>query len=386
KGKPIWDIGSVATSKNDPNRIALGSYSTVPLSIIENGETVSKIFDNNNSPLTPMTKDYYTMIADLKYDDSDNLWMINSYAEEPLKVLTPNNSWKSFNTGTSSKNTYVRKLYIDPTKTKWLSIMGKGLVAFNENEFDNPSDDTYRTITTDPNFGNLPSQDVFALATDLDGKMWIGTDKGLCVLFNPNSILGSPNQSFSAQRIIVNVGGTGEYLLGNTSITDIEIDGGNRKWIATANAGLYLISKDGTEILQSFTTENSPIISNNILDLYLNQQTGELYIITDLGLVSYRVDATKEDPSYSNVSVYPNPHKPSHNVPVTIQGIQANSDVKITDAAGNLIYRTSSNGGTATWDTQTLSGTRAMPGVYFIWTAPENSEIEGNYVGKVVLH
>ena len=120
--------------------------------------------------------------------------------------------------------------------------------------------------------------------------------------------------------------------------------------------------------------------------MFLNQQTGELYIVTDLGLVSYRVDASQDDPSYSNVSVFPNPHKPSHNVPVTIQGIQANSDVKITDVAGNLIYRTSSNGGTATWDTQTLSGTRAMPGVYFIWTAPENSEIEGNYVGKVVLH
>jgi hypothetical protein len=264
--------------------------------------------------------------------------------------------------------------------------MGKGLVIFNENEFDNPSDDIYRPITTDPNTGGLPSTEVLALATDLDGRMWIGTDKGICVLYAPNSILAAPNQAFSAQRIIVNVGGTGEYLLGNTSITDIEIDGGNRKWIATANAGLYLVSKDGTEILQSFTTENSPIISNSILDLFLNQQTGELYIVTDLGLVSYRVDASQDDPTYSNVSVFPNPHKSSHTVPVTIQGIQANSDVKITDAAGNLIYRTSSNGGTATWDTQTLSGTRAMPGVYFIWTAPENSEIEGNYVGKVVLH
>ena len=386
KGKPIWDIGSVAISSNDPNRIALGSFSTVPLSVIENGETISKVYDIDNSPLTPIAKDYYTMVADLKYDQSDNLWMINSYSETPLKVLTASGDWKSFNTGTSSKNTYIRKLYIDPTNTKWLTVPGKGLVVFNENEFDNPLDDTYRSVTTDQNSGNLPSQDVFALATDLDGRMWIGTDKGLCVLFNPNAILANNNQSFSAQRIIVNVGGTGEYLLGNTSITDIEIDGGNRKWIATANAGLYLISKDGTEILQSFTTENSPIISNTILDLFLNQQTGELYIITDLGLISYRIDASKEDPSYSNVSVFPNPHKPSHNVPVTIQGIQANSDVKIKDAAGNLIYRTLSNGGTATWDAQTLEGTRALPGVYFIWTSPENSEIDGNYVGKVVLH
>lgn len=386
KGKTIFDIGSVAVSKNNPNRIALGSYSMIPLSIIEDGSTVSKTFESTNSPLTPVIKDYLTMISDIKYDDADNLWVVNSYSETPLKALTPSGEWKSFNTGTSSKNIYIRKLYIDQSNTKWLSIYGKGLIIFNENDFDNPVDDVFRSVTTDPNLGNLPSPEVLALAEDLDGRMWIGTDKGLCVLFNPNSILGSPNQSFSAQKIIVNVEGTGEFLLGNTSITDIVIDGGNRKWIATANAGLYLISKDGTEILQSFTTENSPIISNNILDIYLNQQTGELFIITDLGLVSYRIDASKEDPSYSNVSVFPNPHKPSHNVPVTIQGIQANSDVKIMDAAGNLIYRTVSNGGTATWNAQTLEGTRALPGVYFIWTSPENSEIDGNYVGKVVLH
>jgi hypothetical protein len=126
KGKQIWDIGSIAISRNDPNKIALGSYSMVPLSIIENGETIHKIYDKTNSPLSPIIKDYFTMISDLKYDDSDNLWVINSYSEEPLKVLTPNGIWKSFNTGSSSKNTYIRKLYIDPIDTKWISITGKG--------------------------------------------------------------------------------------------------------------------------------------------------------------------------------------------------------------------------------------------------------------------
>jgi hypothetical protein len=56
-------------------------------------------------------------------------------------------------------------------------------------------------------------------------------------------------------------------------ITDIEVDGGNRKWIATASAGLFLLSPDGSEILASYSIDNSPLISNAILDLKLNHQT-----------------------------------------------------------------------------------------------------------------
>ena len=115
----------------------------------------------------------------------------------------------------------------------------------------------------------------------------------------------------------------------------------------------------------------------------MDQNTGELFIITDNGLISYRTDATYEDPEYSSVNVFPNPARPDFQGPITIQGIRYNSDVKITDVAGNLVYKTTSNGGTATWDGKTLSGERVTSGVYLIWSAA--NEGKGRKVGKVVV-
>ena len=171
--------------------------------------------------------------------------------------------------------------------------------------------------------------------------------------------------------------------LGTTNITDIEVDGGNRKWFGTANSGIILLSADGQEIIQQFTMENSPLISNSILDLEIDHNTGELYIVTDQGLMSYRSDATYEDPDYSSVTIFPNPARPEYDGPITIQGIQYDSDVKITDVAGNLIYKTTSNGGTATWNGKTLDGLDVNTGVYLIWTAPNIGK--KRFVGKVLV-
>jgi ligand-binding sensor domain-containing protein len=177
--------------------------------------------------------------------------------------------------------------------------------------------------------------------------------------------------------------GNVEFVLGGTHITDIEVDGGNRKWFGTANSGIILLSEDGLQVLEQWTVDNSPLISNTIIDMEINQETGELFIITDQGLVSYRTDATYEDPNYSDVQVFPNPARPDFDGVITIQGIKYDSDVKITDAAGNLVYQTTSNGGTATWDRKTLTGEPVRTGVYLIWTA--SNQQKGRYVGKVLV-
>ena len=144
-----------------------------------------------------------------------------------------------------------------------------------------------------------------------------------------------------------------------------------------------MLSPDGLEIIEHHTIDNSPLISNAILDLELDQNTGELFIITDQGLISYRTDATYEDSEYENVQVFPNPARPEFDGPITIQGIRYNSDVKITDISGRLVYKTSSNGGTATWNGRSLNGDKVATGVYLIWTAA--NEGKGRKVGKVLI-
>ena len=171
--------------------------------------------------------------------------------------------------------------------------------------------------------------------------------------------------------------------MGTTHITDIEIDGGNRKWLATANTGIFLLSANGTEIIANYTTDNSPLLSDVILDLEIDQTTVEMYIVTDQGLISLRIDATQGERNYDNVKVFPNPVLPTYDGMITIQGIKYDSDIKVTDVSGNLVYKTTSNGGTATWNGKTLDGKRASTGVYLFWTSP--NEGKGRKVGKVVF-
>ena len=290
----------------------------------------------------------------------------------------------NFDCGSNARNIYTKKMILDFNQHVWLASENKGLFGYNYNgTLSDSGDDQYVQLTAGSNSGNLPSDNVTAIAADFDGEIWIGTDAGFAILYNAANAFGANPGEFDAQRVKVSFEGNVEYVLGNTHITDIEVDGGNRKWVATANAGVLLLSSDGSEILEQFTTENSPLISNNIFDLKLDQSNGELYIITDMGLISYRSDASYEDPTYDGFVVFPNPVRPQHSGPVTIQGIRYNSDVKITDASGNLVYKTTSNGGTATWNCRAINGDPVVTGVYFIWTATNAGK--DKKVGKVLV-
>lgn len=384
-GTTIFDFLSVAISPRDENEMAVGTFSKYPLTLFHPDGTVDT-FTVNNSILEEPTGSSIEniLISGLEYDSKGNLWILNGNAQKPLKVFTKDQEWYDFNTGSASKNKFSRKLAIDYNGYKWFSERNGGLFGFDDNgTISDPSDDRYVNLNTGEYSGALPSDDVTAVAVDFDNEIWIGTDDGFAILYNSESAFDAGPGEYNAQRIKLEYEGNVEYMLGSTYVTDIEVDGGNRKWFGTANSGIILLSADGQEIIEQHTIENSPLISNNILDLELDHNTGELYIVTDQGLVSYRTDATYDDPNYSDVKVFPNPVRPNFDGVITIQGIQYDSDVKFTDAAGNLVYKTTSNGGTATWDGKTLWGDKVESGVYLIWTAP--NEGKGRYVGKVVV-
>lgn len=383
QGVPIWDLGSAAVNPKNPEQIAAAGYCQDALSII-NGNTVSNVWNAGNSILAPTSLGNGNVcISALEYDDNGNLWMVNCYTNQPLKVLMSNGSWQQFETGSYSKNVFTGKLAIDYNGHKWFGIYGAGMVGYDDNDTpQNTSDDVYKVLRNGAGVGNLPSTNVTAIAVDFDNEIWIGTDEGFAVLYNSDGIFNGSGTN-DASRILITYDGNVEYLLGNTPITDIEIDGGNRKWIATASTGIFLLSADGQEVIAQFTKENSPLISNNIMDMEFNHITGELFIITDLGLVSYRADASLEDETYESATVFPNPVNPDYFGPITIQGIRYDSDVKITDIAGNLVYQTTSNGGTATWNGKTLNGDDVTSGVYLIWTATNTGK--GRKVGKVAV-
>ncbi len=382
-GLNIWDHLTVSVNKVDKNIIATGTYSNVPLSII-NGDNITVYTPENSIIEETSLGNGWTLVSEVEYDDEGNLWILNGYASKPLKVLTKDGNWYEFDTGLAPKNKFTIDLKIDFNGNKWFSVVNQGLFGYNDNgTISNTSDDKYVYLNSGELSGALPSNLVNAIAVDFDNEIWIATDNGFAVLYNSEGAFDAGPGEYNAQRIKVEFEGNVEYVLGSTYISDIVVDGANRKWFGTQNAGIILLSQDGSEIIEHHTAENSPLISNNILDLEMDQNTGELYIITDKGLVSYRTDASYEDPEYENVVVFPNPARPDFEGPITIQGIRYNSDVKITDVAGNLVYKTTSNGGTATWNKRTLTGEKVATGVYLIWTAA--NEGKGRKVGKVLV-
>lgn len=383
--KSVWDISSVSINKNNPNQIALGSYSPTPISIVTDGKQVAQTYDPSNSILEVSSLgNGYTLISDVLYDEKGNLWMVNGESNKPLKVITADGAWHAFDLGTNVKNKKSGKIVVDYNLNKWIYFPFTGMIGFNDGgTIGNPADDQYRFFNMGSSSGALPSNNVTALAVDFDNKVWIGTDHGFAILYNSNNVFSAGPGEYNAQRIKLDFEGLVEYMLGYTHITDIEVDGGNRKWMGTSGAGIFLLSPDGTEIIEHFTTENSKLISDNIIDMKFNHTTGELFIITDVGMVSYRSDASYEDSEYSNVLVFPNPARPEFDGMITIQGIKYNSDVKITDVAGNLVYKTTSNGGTAVWNGENMLGEKVKTGVYLIWTA--SNEGKGRKVGKVTV-
>lgn len=386
-GKPVWDINSIAFNGNSETELAFGSHSMLPVALSTDGKNITHTFDETNSTLEKsILGNDNILVSDLEYDADGNLWVLNGYANKTLHVRTPDGLWKGFDLGVAAKLKHTERMAIDYNGNKWFYVRNTGLFGFSDNgTIDDVSDDKVILLNSNETTGALPSSNVTAIAVDFDNEIWIGTDMGFAILYNSEGAFTAGPGQYNAQRIKLDFEGNVEYLLGNIYVTDIEVDGGNRKWIASANSGLFLLSADGLEILQHITTENSALISNNILDIQFNNKTGELFIVTDKGLVSFRADATYQDETYSDVQVFPNPVRPEYQGPITIQGIRYDSDVKVTDAAGNLVFQTTSNGGTATWNGKNLQGEDVKSGVYLFWTATNSSENKGRKIGKVLI-
>jgi hypothetical protein len=223
--------------------------------------------------------------------------------------------------------------------------------------------------------GGLPSSFVNTIALDKENLIWVGTDNGVAVIVASKDIFTTTSEAYTPFYQT-------RRLLLQEIVNKIVIDGGNRKWIATKN-GLNLFSASADEQILNFTEENSPLPSKNIVDLALDPISGELFVLTEKGLLSYRSNATEANEDLNAIKIFPNPVRPDFQGVITISGLRAYTTVKITDASGRLIYETKSNGGTASWDLQNPQGNRANAGIYMVFCIAEDGT--ESFVGKVAV-
>lgn len=367
----LWDILYTAV---DPNNTQHVFYATWGHGIVEfqNGMLVKDYWYTNSGLEKPY--DYYNWVGvgGISFDEYGNLWAVNSDCNNLLKVLKKDGNWQGYSVSSVISQPKATQLYIDSFHQKWVVLFGpNGLLVFNDNNtLDNKLDDNIIRLTSNPGNGNLPSNAVYCVAEDLDGEMWVGTDKGLAVFYNPENIFSEYN--FDAQVITIEQDSTAQHLLEFETVTSIEVDGANKKWVGTLNAGVFLFSEDGQEEIHHFTTENSPLFSNTITDIAIDGNTGEVFFGTEKGICSFKGYATTGNATYQGVFAYPNPVPPDFDGLIGIKGLTRNSWIKITDISGNLIYETRSEGGQAIWNGRNFNGDKAQSGVYPVFCISED--------------
>lgn len=369
------DICSAAIDPEDPSHFYVASYGGGLLEM-RNGEVVKRFneFNSTLQNLDTINHSTYLRIGGMAFDEDRNLWVTNCGVTNSLSVRKANGTWKGFALKTYINEGEIAQVLITQNNHKWLVLpRGKGLFAFDDNgTIDNTSDDRWQRFSVLDENGELITNDIYSIAEDHDGRIWLGTNKGVVIYYNPENVFSG--ESFYASQIKIPNENPGQanYLLESQTVTAIRVDGANRKWFGTTSGGAFLMSEDGTEQILNFTEENCPLFSNSIIDIAINGKTGEIFFITDKGMLSYKGTATDGDDFFRHVYTYPNPVPPGYSGYITITGLAANVNVKITDISGNLVYETTSEGGQATWKGTTLSGRRVQSGVYLVFTSNED--------------
>lgn len=372
----FFDVVNIVADPADPRHIFAGSWGGGVLEF-RNDQLVNR-FTNKNSPLQtaiPSNPDApYVRIGGLDFDSQGNLWITNSEVAQNLHSLTSDGEWTSFTLPEVENGYNIGQLLVNRNDDKWI-VLPRGRDVY---VVDKTGDRKKRLLVTSY-FNNGENEifnrmnDIYSIAEDNDGAIWIGTSKGVAVYNSPGRIWETDN-IYAIQPSLELNDGLYHPLLENETVSAIAVDGANRKWLGTKNSGVYLISESGTEEILHFTTNNSPLFSDNINSIAINQKNGEVFIGTDKGMISYMGEAIEGKSTYDSVFVYPNPVRETYDGPVTITNLIENSEVKITDIAGNLVFRTTSLGGQAVWDGMNLNGRRVKTGVYLVFCNDELGE------------
>lgn len=336
-----------------------------------NNETV-KHYYASNSPLLPDSPgDTGIKICGLAFDKSGNLWITQAGNPGRIFILKQGGSWALY--PHAPEIPVLGDIISSVTGVKWILLPSvPGLFAIDDNNTpENFADDRYRISNIRDSDGRIINA-IFSMAIDLDGNLWIGTDRGPLVSYSPEKIFDD-GLVFSGPKAARNDGsGLADYILGSESVTSIAIDGANRKWVGTISSGACLLAPDGTQLLKNHNKDNSPMFTDSIITITADNKTGEVWFGTSAGVLSVRETATAGSSGFENVYAFPNPVREDFSGNVTITGLVRNTRIKITDVSGNLVFETLSEGGQASWDLTTYQGRKVATGVYLVFCSDEN--------------
>jgi sugar lactone lactonase YvrE len=367
----ISSISSITINPENPDEIYLNSMHNGVLQFIDG--VAATQYGVNNSSLTSILPPSaeFVRIPSSTFDSQGNFWATAALVDDAINRRSSTGQWTGFNVTDEfaevRSNSSTTKIVVTRAGNVIIGTTANGVIAYN------PDNNSFGNLINAIQQGDLINNYVSELTLDQNGQLWIGSNLGLRVLFNANSIL-SENPTDARAIIIEDQNGIPRELLKDEAILDIEVDGNNRKWIATASSGAFLFSPSGQETIFQFTKDNSPLPSNGVNDITIDEATGKVYFATDNGIVSFQGDRTSQpSENLENVFAFPNPVKPGFDGNVTIDGLTDRARIKITDIEGNLVFEVISQGGSVQWDTRSFSGNRVASGVYMLFISTEDN-------------
>ena len=386
-GVKYVNMCSIDEDPTEPGHYFAGSFGQ-GLYEFRNGELVAH-YNHKNSPLespipaTNPSSVNYVRVPRVEFDNEGNLWVVNTHSENIVKVRKKDGTWQSLYYKDIANAETMIEIMVDSRGWLWLTSLqggdGPGLFCakMNNTPFDTSDDQTKRWLNkiTNQDGTSYTINQVYTIKEDKKGEIWVGTDAGMFVIKNPAKFFD--DGIFTQIKVPRNDGtGLADYLFSGAIVTAIETDGADRKWVGTMNNGIYLVSADGLEMIHHFTTENSILPSNDIKSIAINNKSGEVFIGTANGIVSYMSDATAPEATLqeSSVHAYPNPVKASYSGNISIVGLTYDCELKIVDAAGYLITEGTSTGGQFTWNGRNAKGEKVASGVYYVLMYDENGD------------
>ena len=360
------------------------SYDIILVNIVQ---TIQWWYNSTNSPIEAYNGKSmnYQLLTGVKYDHKGNLWLLNSQAPSTsmlkytdgtfTKLNQPELMKLNYNSDHYSSNGEMRNIIIDSQGVMWFVNNNWYTPALYQYDMNNDNIIAYENIVNQDGTKLVIKEGIRCIVEDLEHNMWVGTSVGPVVLERKE--IENNGNTFTQVKVPRNDGTNyADYLLANIDVSSIAVDKGNRKWIGTANNGVYLISADNLEQIQHFTVENCPLLSNTVKSITINSTTGEVFFGTENGLCSYVSDATETNTEMTteNVWAYPNPVEPNYTGPITITGLSLNADIKILTTNGTIVNEGRSNGGTYVWDGCDQKGRRVASGIYMVAAATNKGE------------
>lgn len=366
----------IYTAKANDGAVWIGSWGQGILraAISDKGFDFTNFRDSGTAMSGQQNAPGYIVAGKIANDKNGAVWITN-YSENTsgnvLACKTAKGEWYGFTNGAGTSRQY-KSVVVDPSGTKWMASIGAGLLAFNENgTLADKSDDFWKLVTTSD--VNILSDIQNALAVDKNGALWIGTPVGLAVIYNPSSILRGGN--LSVQR---------PAQLANLIINDIYVDPQNNKWIAT-NTGVFVMNEDGTQVIATLApSDTTPLVSKQIISIALNESDGTMYFGSKEGLSRVSTLAVQPLPEY-NVNVYPQPYYPEKDGELVIDGLAAETKIRIVSPSGQAIRSIDTRSRRALWDGRDEHGNLVSTGVYVILATSATGGKAESGAGKIAV-